>query len=231
LNPIAFTRACETARTELISHGLRPEHRILDVGSGVGNLALGLAAYLRGGYEGIDIHPAAVAWCQTAISPRHPTFRFHHADLASDAYNPRGSIPATTYRFPFGDCDFDFVFLGSVFTHMLPDAVEHYLREIARVLRPGGVCVASYFLLNDNTRGAVEAGRSFMAFPAVHDSRLCRLHDTAKPEAAVALEEAFVRRAYEQVGLDIDNIRRGLWSSGRLDDQDVVRARTPNPER
>ena len=112
---------------------------------------------------------------------------------------------------------------------MLPDAVEHYLLEIARVLRPGGICVASYFLLNDDARGAVEAGRSFMAFPVLHDSRLCRLHDAAKPEAAVALEEAFVRRAYEQAGLDVDNIRRGLWWSGRMDDQDVVSSRNTEP--
>jgi hypothetical protein len=34
---------------------------------------------------------------------------------------------------------------------MLPDAVEQYLREISRLLAPGGVCVASYFLLNDET--------------------------------------------------------------------------------
>ncbi len=36
-----FARACEDVRNELMLQGLRPEHRVLDIGSGLGNLALG----------------------------------------------------------------------------------------------------------------------------------------------------------------------------------------------
>jgi SAM-dependent methyltransferase len=195
---------------------------VLDIGSGIGNLALGLIGYLRGGYDGIEIHPEAVWWCQRAITRRHPTFRFHRADLVSRAYNPNGRVTASTYRFPFPDQGFDFIFLGSVFTHMLPDAVEHYVREISRLLAPGGVCVASYFLLNDETRTGVDAGRSFMSFRVEHPSGLCRLHDATMPEAAVALEETFVRRIHEQAGLRIRDIRRGRWWSDQPHDQDVL---------
>jgi SAM-dependent methyltransferase len=220
--PEAFIRACEGVRTELIAHGLRPEHRVLDIGSGIGNLPLGLADYLRGSYDGVEIHPEAVAWCQQAITPRYPSFRFQRANLASRAYNPQGEVPASAYRFPFPDRSFDFIFLGSVFTHMLPDAVANYLREISRLLAPGGISVASYFLLNDETRTGVGRGVSFMSFPVEHSSGLCRLHDATMPEAAVALEEAFVRRAHEAAGLRIRDIRRGGWWSGHADDQDVV---------
>jgi hypothetical protein len=83
--PEAFVQACERVRTELTSHGLRPEHRVLDIGSGIGNLALGLVGFLHGGYEGLEIHEEAVAWCQHAITPRHPAFRFHRAGVP-----PRG---------------------------------------------------------------------------------------------------------------------------------------------
>lgn len=82
-NPDAFTRAYDGARDELISRGLRPEHRVLDIGCGIGNLPLGLAGYLTDSYDGMDVHAEAVAWCQRAITARHPTFRFHRADLAS----------------------------------------------------------------------------------------------------------------------------------------------------
>jgi methylase of polypeptide subunit release factors len=44
-----------------MTRGLRPEHRVLDIGSGIGNVALGLADYLRGSYDGLEIHPDAVA--------------------------------------------------------------------------------------------------------------------------------------------------------------------------
>jgi len=121
-----FERACETATFELTSRGLRPEHRVLDIGSGIGNLALGLTGYLQGGYDGVEIHPEAVAWCQRAITPRYPAFRFHRVDVASRAYNPAGVARASDYRFPFADRTFDFVFLSSVFTHMFPSDVEHY---------------------------------------------------------------------------------------------------------
>jgi hypothetical protein len=49
----------------------------------------------------------------------------------------------------------------------------------------------------------------------------------ALPEAAVALEETFVRRLHDQFGLGIEDVRRGYWWSGRRHDQDVVTA-VPN---
>lgn len=221
-DPGAYTRACDAARTELLLRGLRPHHRVLDIGCGIGNLALGLAGYLTGEYHGFDIRRDAIAWCQRHITSRHPGFRFHHADLASVAYNSRGRLDAARFRFPLPDASVDYVFLGSVFTHLLPDAVEHYVREIGRLLTPGGLCVASCFLLNDDTRASVVAGRSFMPFALEHSSGLCRLHDAAKPESAIALEESFVVRAHEAAGLRIRDIRRGGWWQGGRHDQDVV---------
>jgi SAM-dependent methyltransferase len=220
----AFARACDVARQEILSHGLQPDHRLLDIGSGIGNLAIGLSGYLRGTYDGIEINRDAVTWSMRAITSRHPQFRFHHADVRSIAYNPDGRLNASEYRFPFPDQTFDFVFLGSVFTHMLPAEIEHYADEIARMLRPDGLCVASYFLLTEVTTAGVDRGTSFMPFPVHHPSGVARLHDARKPEAAVAIQEAFVRQAYDRVGLRITDVRRGSWWNGGADDQDVVTA-------
>src|SRR5258705_2538739 len=88
-----FARACEDARTELLLQGLQPEHRVLDVGSGIGNLALGLVGYLRGGYDGVEIHSEAVEWCQRAITPPHLRFRFDLADIGERRFNPREAVP------------------------------------------------------------------------------------------------------------------------------------------
>jgi SAM-dependent methyltransferase len=223
-NPAAYARACANSRAELRDRGLRPDQRILDIGSGIGNLAIALLDEHHGGYDGVEIHPEAVAWCQRAITSRHPAFRFHRADLASRAYNPLGRTSASAYRFPFADGCFDVIFLASVFTHMLPDEVEQYLREIGRLLAPGGQCVESFFLLNDDTRPDVEAGRSFMTFPVRHASGVCRLHEAAVPESAVAFEEGFVRDLHAKAGLRIERVRRGHWWNGRAHDQDVLTA-------
>jgi SAM-dependent methyltransferase len=221
-DPAAFARARASARTEVLSHGLAPHHRVLDVGSGIGNLALGLTDFLATTYDGLEIHPEAVAWCQRAITPRHPAFRFHRADVLNRAYNPAGTMAAASYRFPFENRAFDFVALGSVFTHMLPDEVAQYLREIAPVLDPAGVAVISWFLLDEESRANVDAGRSFMSFRVRHASGVCRLHDAAVPEAVVAFEEAFVLHAIAAAGLRVRDRRRGAWATGRANDQDVL---------
>ena len=47
---------------------------VLDVGCGIGRMAIPLARYLNtdGKYEGFDIIPENIAWCQRAITPRYP---------------------------------------------------------------------------------------------------------------------------------------------------------------
>ena len=218
----AFARARDAVRAEVLTQGLKPADRVLDIGSGIGNLALALAESHEGTFDGIEINREAAEWCRRAISPRHPRFRFHHADVEGGAYNRDGRLSASQYRFPFDAASFDFVFLGSVFTHMLPADVAHYLREIARVLAPAGTCAASFFLLDDERRPAVAAGRAFMAFPFEIESG--RLHDRDRPEAAVAIEERFVLQAYADAGLRVTRVRRGDWWNGRADDQDVITA-------
>jgi SAM-dependent methyltransferase len=220
--PDAFARACRDARNELEIAGLRPHHRVLDIGSGIGNLAVGLIGYLQGTYDGIEVHREATVWCQRAITPRHPTFRFHHADLTSRAYNPGGRASSTAYRFPFPDSSFDVIFLGSVYTHLLPEDAAHYVQEVARVLARGGFCVASYFLLNDARRQSIDAYRSFIPFPVEHSSGVCRLRSTNVPEAAVAFDETFIRRLHDESGLRIRDVRHGQWWRGVDHDQDVV---------
>lgn len=220
----AFARARDAVRVEVLSHGLRPSDRVLEIGSGIGNLALAVAPDRTGTYDGIEIQPEAVAWCQSAITSRYPRVRFHHADIFSSAYNPHGRLTADGFRFPFADASFDFVYLGSVFTHMLPADVAHYVAEIGRVLTPGGTTAASFFLLDEDRRAAVDAGRSFIPFPFADESGRARLHDRERPEAAIAIDETFVLAAYSRAGLAVERIRRGDWWNGSADDQDVITA-------
>jgi hypothetical protein len=121
---------------------------------------------------------------------------------------------------------------------MLPGGVERYLAEIGRVLKPGGRTVITWFLLNDESRRALEEQheeRSDRASNAhksrlSHDFGVYRVADRARPEAVVAYEEDFVLDAYGRGRLEVDHpIRYGSWigREGTLLNQDVVVARRP----
>lgn len=138
----------------------------LHAGCGIGRMAVPLTGYLsaEGSYEGFDIVPEGVRWCQENITPKYPNFRFQIADVHNDRYHPEGSQKASEYRFPYADGSFDFVFLTSVFTHMLPQDMENYLSEISRILRSGGRCLITFFLLNAESLKLIEMGASDLDF-------------------------------------------------------------------
>ena len=196
--------------------GLEAHHRVLDVGCGIGRMAIPLTKYLSatGSYEGFDIVPQGIEWCLKQISPRFPNFNFRLADIRNTEYNPDGVVTADIYRFPYADGSFDFVFATSVFTHMLPREVKNYLSEIARVLRPGGRCLITWFLLNPESRELIDKGRSDLDFRYPVDG--CLTINTRIPEEAIAYAEDYALELYAQQ-LTLDRpVRYGSWS-GRSD--------------
>jgi SAM-dependent methyltransferase len=192
--------------------GLQPDRSVLDVGCGIGRVAVALTRYLDAAarYEGFDIVPDAIRWCAENITPRHPNFNFSLVDVHNSRYNPNGSLKGSELEFPYGADEFDFVFLSSVFTHMLPDDMDHYVSEIGRVTRPGGRCVPTFYLLNNESLASLEAGTSRLDFP--HDQGHYRIRKEATPEGAVAYSEDFVTDIFRRHGFDIVEIRYGRWS-------------------
>jgi SAM-dependent methyltransferase len=218
--------------------GLQPTARVLDVGCGIGRMAIPLTQYLNdeGGYEGFDIVPDGIRWCESKITPAYPHFRFTHANIYNKQYNPGGVVKAADYDFPYASRTFDFVFLTSVFTHMLPADMENYLAEISRVLKPGGRCLITYFVLNAEAESYIKAGRGVFQFP--HRYGCYGVQDQSMPEGVVGYDEVFVRDLFEKYGLRIDSpIHYGNWC-GRPDHvsgQDMVVAtkvrNVPNPRK
>lgn len=171
--------------------GLQPSHRVLDIGSGIGRVAVPLSHYLdtRGSYDGFDVIKMGVQWCQNHISKANPNFRFTYVPLGNDLYRSEGA-DASNFTFPYPDGVFDFAVSNSVFTHMLPEEVQNYLEELYRVLRPGGRAYLSFFILNEASKQGME---HIPDFHFKHDYGHYRLLDDQVKAANVAYEETFLK--------------------------------------
>lgn len=210
--------------------GLQPHHHVLDVGCGIGRCALPLTRYLspEGGYCGFDIRADGIAWCKAHISDRFPHFQFQHIDLRNATYHRGGKADPDHFVFPYPDDAFDLVFTKSVFTHLQAPVIQQYLKETARVLKPGGRSMHTFLLLNDVARQGLDQGTSQfdLRYPMPYGASVSR----SEPEKAIAFEEPIVREWYAQAGLNIQEpIAYGKWS-GRADGrsgQDIVVAIRP----
>jgi SAM-dependent methyltransferase len=213
--------------------GLQANGRVLDVGCGSGRMALPLTSYLsaEGRYEGFDISREAIGWCAENITPRFPNFHFQVSDVLNPSYNTGAKHRPADYIFPYEDGFFDLVFLCSVFTHMLPRDMEPYLAQISRVLKPGGSCLITFFLLNAEARklmptlAEVYLHSSYTLNFAHKVAEGCQAIDPHKPEDALAYDETYMRELFAKYQLTVvEPIHYGSWC-GRTDYlslQDIV---------
>jgi SAM-dependent methyltransferase len=196
--------------------GLTPDQRVLDLGCGIGRMALPLTQFLETGtYDGVDIAAIGIEWCQENIASRYENFRFQRLDFAHPIYNPAGSARTVDAHLPFGDGAFDFAFMTSVLTHLEAEDIRAYARELRRVLAPGGRLFVTAFMLNGPAREGLVARRGALPFDGMGAGpKLYAYPDN--PSAAVSYDEDYLLSIFLEFGL---RRRRpaiyGRWS-GRL---------------
>jgi SAM-dependent methyltransferase len=207
-----------------------PNQRVLDVGCGLGRLARALTQYLSpmGVYFGIDVTKSSIDWCREQYR-EYPNFHFIHADLFNTEYNPTATTPAADYAFPLETNSIDFIFSISLYTHLVLRDVENYLREMSRVLKPGGTIWNTFLLLDEISeplaRKAKERPEVHMPFE-IEGGLTAIPHN---PEALISFRRPVIEEIHTRHGLLIEEICNGPWS-GRKDNlsagyQDVVIAR------
>lgn len=102
--------------------------RALEIGCGVGRTTVHLARHFAQ-VDGVDISATMVRYAREHGLPE----------------NVRLHVLSGRDLEPLHDRSFAFVFSHLVFQHITQDAIiEAYLREIARVMRPGGVAVLQF---------------------------------------------------------------------------------------
>lgn len=116
----------QLVREILRSHRHEPVESVLEFGCGWGRM---IRLFLRdvepANLWGVDCMPAAIDVCRD--TNRHCNFRL------IDPFPPTG----------LASNRFDLVYAYSVFSHLSEDAHERWLGEFTRILRPGGLLVAT----------------------------------------------------------------------------------------
>lgn len=226
IGPGNFKALGEKLRSDFIQYGgLQPQHRVLDIGCGIGRIAIPLTSYINqdGSYHGFDIVDDGIQWCNTRIHPKFPNFHFKHIPLRNDLYNLETANKAENFQFPYPDQSFDFVILTSVFTHMQDKEVAQYLKEISRVLSTGGTCFATFFIIDENSEKFLKQSEApFFA----HDYGHYMLHDQKVKDANIAYKMTYIKEMLQNTQLSIKAFHPGWWA-GRdknlsVDFQDVL---------
>jgi SAM-dependent methyltransferase len=164
---------------------------ILDFGCGCGRVARQLIQQTQRprAYLGLDLNQDMIEWCKVNLASRVTGFRFEHHDIYNIGLNPTGR--ARTLPLPAGDRTISLFNAISVFTHLVQDQVEHYLREAARVLRPRGALHATWFLFDKSV------------FPMMQDFQNALFINETDPSNAVIFDRDWLRRAAGDAGLVI----------------------------
>ena len=202
--------------------GLKAKDHVLDIGSGLGRMAIPLTNYLhkKASYEGFEIVKSAVDDCSKRITKKFPNFSFRHVHIENDLYVKNGAC-ASKFVFPFDQNNFDFAWASSVFTHLEPDAVINYLKEARRVIRPGGRFLATFFLMDQESIITSQKSKYPFKFK-IHDAWYM---SKISKSANVAFEEKKILQWANDAGWKKAKTFHGSWSGRKgatTDFQDII---------
>lgn len=119
----------------LVGKGLKPDHRLLDIGCGTLRGGRHFIRYLDpGGYTGLDISPEALAYAGQLI--RDEGLAAKQPELVLDR--------DMRLRFEEFDRPFDFLLAQSVFTHLPIDGIAECFENLHRVMGPASAFYFTY---------------------------------------------------------------------------------------
>lgn len=122
---------------QLIDRGLRPDHKLLDIGCGSLRGGVRFIEYLDPGcYCGLDLNEALLdAGYERELVPVGLDIKLPRQNLRADA-----SFDANSFGL-----EFDYAIAFSVFTHLPLDLIRACLERSCGVMKPGGVFIATFF--------------------------------------------------------------------------------------
>ncbi|MBC7812034.1 MAG: class I SAM-dependent methyltransferase, partial [Burkholderiales bacterium] len=205
-----FPAGQETPVADMIARvgHLTLESRVLEIGIGTGRIAVPVAHYVRA-YYGVDIS-------------RPMMNRLRAKQTTEPIYLTEGDAT----QLPFPDAAFDAIVVVHVF-HLIPDAASA-LRELQRVLRPGGVLLHGHGHTRAGIRELWDAWESINPAPS-RGVDTDKQGDFLKSEGwqAASGEQTHEYEVHSAPREFLDQVRRRVWSSSwHMSDEDMARGIT-----
>ena len=197
-------------------------NRILDVGSGTGLLAIAAEPMVtdNGLYTGIDVIAKDVEFCRERYNRRH--FRFQHHKVLNPTYSP--DQPDVNLPWQIDANSMDLVTALSVWTHLKERDALYYLKEVARVLKPGGRAIITFFYMEEQYKASLKKrsnakGRYHQTeqsdwvfdMPAYSSKHWFCPKWVKAPEDAIGVDKAGMKQLLETSGLILHQVHHGNW--------------------
>ncbi len=203
---------------------VKADSKVLDIGCGIGRIAIPLTDVISlkadGEYHGFDIVERGIKWCKENIKSKYPHFNFLCVPLNNDLY-VNNDRKASEFIFPYKENQFDLIISNSVFTHMLPSDLENYLDQISKVLKPGGVVRATFFIIDEESKRLMKSNNGLDFKFNYEDYYL--IDDKVKC-ANVGYSEKYLYSKLKMYGFEMLEINKGYWCGREKKEnfQDVV---------
>jgi ubiquinone/menaquinone biosynthesis C-methylase UbiE len=198
------------------------DNQILDVGCGTGLMGIACEPFIgkRGKYIGLDVSRKQIQFCRSHF-PKDK-FSFIHLKAGNPLYAPEQTSELITW--PIESESMDVVTALSVWTHFNEKDATYYLSEVARVLKPDGIALVTFFLIDQHYQ-KLRSKKRFQE-SGFHGTKIDQwifsepvygsndwLHPiwTQTPEEAIAITEPGFSKLSSKSGLHVQEYFPGNW--------------------
>ena len=207
-----------------------PDFAMLDYGCGLGRLAYAFSSYFPSQspdrhYFGYEVHPEALTFLQKAYAAHGNVTMFGEPISVDDSYVEihEGQTSTTSQvkeRIQAVDVELssrinqklDLQFSSSVFTHMYRPAIVHVLKQVGQLMKPTGVCVNTWLVVDQLADTAIRCGLADRRLPFENKDEGFLYYQEKNPLMCTAYRLAAIKAIYEEAGHEILTILWGHWS-------------------
>lgn len=206
-----------------------PDFSMLDYGCGLGRLAWAFTNFfgkdISRRYFGYEIHPSAYAFLLEAYRDFPNTTFISDRLSLQDSYveiqegarvEDQQRIDASQVKLQTKiQNKLDLQFSHSVFTHMYREPIIHILKEFGQLLKPHGICLNTWLIVDRFAESTVRCGLADRQLPFEVSDQGFYTYLKENPLMCAAYKIEQVKAIYEAAGHEILDIKWGTWA-GRL---------------